>query len=442
MHLTIARIVAILLGVMILLFAFWEGVEELARASRLDGPLFYLVRGVTTAVFMTGLTAWLMILYRRRYENDLRRASQQAHRTKAFFENIVQDAGEAIISLDNDGRVTSWNKAAERMYGFTETEMLGRSLEPIVPPDLLAAGELERIVGEVRRDGCIRNLETRRRRKEGSIILVRLTRTLLKDSEGRITGTSAIVSDITAQNEMASRLLQAEKLAAIGQAAASTAHEVRNALAGIWGTIQVLERTSAWRELPQEVSDEVHLQIGRIGHIIDDLLSYARPGRPACTEADINAVVERAIEAASSSPDARDRLVVRLFSEGPLSAEVDPRLIEQALHNLILNACQAMDPGGILRIGTAVSAGRVVVRLVDDGPGMTAEELSRAFEPFYTTKARGTGLGLPIVKTIVEAHGGTILLASEPGKGTTVTVGLPGTPAGARGEPAAPPRAA
>jgi PAS domain S-box-containing protein len=425
MKLTVVRIVAILLAVMLATLALGRFVEDILPAAVAGHPLFNVMRGMTAGMVMTAVTAWLMLRYRRRFEDELRRQGEECLRTRIFFENIVQDAGEGIISLDNDGIIRTWNRAAERMFGYEAHEIVGRHVSLLLPPDQKVSGEAEWIDDEVRKRGFIRNHETRRLRKDGSSILVRVTRSVLRDGEDRVIGTSAIVSDITAEAAMEARLIQAEKLAAIGQAAASTAHEVRNALAGIWGTIQLLERSAAWRELPKEVGAEVHVQIARIGHIIDDLLAYARPSRLARQQSDVHAILDRAISAAASSADAADRLFVRHYSPGPLQAEVDPLQLEQAFQNLILNACQAMGPRGIVHIETGCEDEMVSVRFRDTGAGMSPDQLARALEPFFTTKARGTGLGLPIVKTIVEAHKGTIDLASVPSRGTTVSLRIP-----------------
>jgi PAS domain S-box-containing protein len=425
MKLTIVRIVAILFLVMIAIITAWRMLETVLPTTVVSLPMFSVLRGVSTGILMCSVTAWLMLRYRKRYEDELRRQSEDCLRTRIFFENIVQDAGEAIISLDNEGLIRSWNRAAERIYGYRADEIVGRHFGMLVPPEQKDSHEPERIESEVREKGFIRNYETKRLRKDGSDILVRVTRSVLRDSEGKPVGTSAIVSDITAESAMEARLIQAEKLAAIGQAAASTAHEVRNALAGIWGTIQILERSPAWRELPPDVGTEVNLQIARIGHIIDDLLAYARPSRLARQDTDLHEVLERAIASAAASPDAADRLAVRHYCSGPLQAEIDPLQLEQAFQNLILNAYQAMAPHGILHVETSRDGDAVRVRFRDSGAGMSKEMVSRALEPFFTTKARGTGLGLAIVKTIVEAHRGTIDLDSSPQMGTTVTVTVP-----------------
>jgi len=425
--LRISRIVLILSIVMLTVYAAGKFAENLLldQLSAEARATFYVVRLFSTAALMTALTGFLMIRYRRQYELELRRQSEQAERMRVFFENIIQDAGEAIISLDQEGIIRTWNRAAERIYGYTAAEIVGQSFHRLIPEDLLAAGESRKLMEAVKKNGYVRNFETRRVRKDGGNIMVRVTRSLLRDSEGRVVGSSAIVSDITSEKEMEARLIQAEKLAAIGQAAASTAHEVRNALAGIWGTINVLERTRAWEELPDDVGEEVKRQIARIAHIIDDLLSYARPGRLDRRRTDIHQILTRVLGAANAIPETADKRLVPEFCEGELMAEVDPVRLEQAFQNLIANSCQAMEPGGVLTITTGRRDGNIELHFSDTGCGMPPETLSHALEPFFTTKARGTGLGLAIVRTIIEAHRGGIAMSSTPGRGTRVTLTLP-----------------
>jgi two-component system, sporulation sensor kinase E len=406
--------------VMIAIYALWETLERVFLQDRQPGDLvfYYFLRGASTAAIMSLLTIWLLLRYRGRYEDQLRRQSEESRRMRVFFENIVQDAGEAILCLDNDDLICSWNRSAEEIYGYRAEEIVGRSIDCLFPPDLLAAEEPRRIRELVKRDGRIRNVESRRVRKDGTIIEVRITRSVLRDEKGDQIGSSAIVSDISAGKEMEARLIQAEKLAAIGETASTIAHEVRNALAGISGTVEVLKGSPLWRELPEGVGAEVEVQVSRIAHIVNDLLSYARPGRLLPQPTDVHMILDRAIVAAGKK-------VIREYLPGLNKAEIDPARVEQAFQNIITNAYQAMGPGGSLRVTTRRTDDRMEILFADTGAGIPRDLQARAFEPFFTTKARGTGLGLPIVKTIVEAHHGNIRLTSTPGSGTTVTLTLP-----------------
>ena len=435
---SIGRIVGILAAVMIVIFAAWEGAERVFLRGSPGSTLavFHMVRGLSTGVVMSALAVWLMLRYRRGFEDLLRRQSEEADRTRVFFQNIVQDAGDAIISLDYDGLIRSWNQSAREIYGYTADEMIGQTVDRLTPPDLLAEHEPRKLMQDVLRRGFIRNYETRRVRKDGAIINVRISRSLLRDAHGNVIGSSAIVSDITTQKQIESRLIQAEKLAAIGQAAAGIAHEVRNALAGISGVVQVLKRSKAWEELPQGFSEEVDLQVARIAQIVNDLLTYARPGTLNAQKANLHEVLDRALRAASAGPDASHKTLKRAYAPGELTADVDSGRLEQAFTNLATNAYQAMEPGGVLNVTTERNNGIIKISFSDTGRGMPPEIQGRAFEAFFTTKVRGTGLGLPIVRNIVEAHKGTVDVRSDERKGTTVTLTIPTSPLHLRvGEP-------
>jgi len=426
----IFRIIAVLATVMMGILAIWALIERalihLSPGADLTGLSF--VRAVSTAVIMSALAAWLMLRYRQRYESLLRAQSSEAHRMRLFFENIVQDAGEGIVTFDRNGVILSWNRAAGEIFGYSASEMSGGNIDRLLPPDLMEAGEAKRLTDLVAEKGYFRNFATRRVRKDGSVINVEITRSALRDAQGGLTGSTAIVRDVTASNQMEARLIQAEKLAAIGQAAASIAHEVRNALAGISGTVEVLKSSSAWKELPEEFGTEFDLQVARIAHIVQDLLSYARPGTLAVASTNIHRLIDRTLSEIAANPEASGKTVRRQFAPEAVLARVDAGRLQQAFTNVVTNALQAMEPGGTLLISTGRANGQLRITFRDTGPGMSGETLSHAFEPFFTTKVRGTGLGLSIVRSIIEAHHGSVDLVSDTGSGTDVVLTLPAEP--------------
>jgi PAS domain S-box-containing protein len=425
-----ARIGGMLLGALVVLFSSGEWLERLwlgetAWSSR---EAFHLVRGGVTAIVLALLASWLVARAHLEQERALRVQAEQNDRMRRFFENIVQDAGEAIICLDSQGTVRSWNRTAEEIYGYSAEEMVGHTIERVVPQDLLAAGEIRELQDRVIHDGFVRDYETRRVRKDGKLRRVRITRTALRDPDGRIIGSTAIVRDITVEKEMEARLAADRKLAAVGEAAAGIAHEVRNALAGISGAIQVLKRNAAWRDLPEGFGEEVDFQVARIARILNDFLEYARPGELRLQPADLNKIVDHALARATNGTPATAPAARRDYALGEVMAVVDPGWLEQAVAQLLTNALQAMGHDGVLTASTRRDGDHVLLAIADTGCGMSPETLERAFEPFYTTKVRGTGMGLPIVRTIVEAHRGRVEIESAPGRGTTVTLVLPAAP--------------
>lgn len=221
------------------------------------------------------------------------------------------------------------------------------------------------------------------------------------------------------------QLTRSEHLAQIGQLAASLAHEIKNPLAGISGAIQVLRDQMDPADPRQPVIREILAQIGRLDATVKDLLVYSRPRPPEYRPCDLPATVNRVLKLIGDATALRS-VPMSLHVEPQVPpVPVDVRQIEQVIMNLLFNAAHACKAGGTIRIHVSAAERRVILEVIDSGIGMTDEVAAKAFEPFYTTKARGTGLGLPICKKIVEGHGGTINLRSEPGLGTTVRVELP-----------------
>jgi two-component system sensor histidine kinase HydH len=222
------------------------------------------------------------------------------------------------------------------------------------------------------------------------------------------------------------RLTQAEHLAQIGQLAASLAHEIKNPLAGISGAIQVI-RDALGPDAPHRpILAEVLRQISRLDQTVKDLLVYARPLPPRFGRCHLNRVVERLMTVLQRQPALQRVRFEHRSDHRPLpSIEADENQIEQLLMNLVLNAADASDNGGLVALTTRPIPSGVQLEVHDHGHGMDEETCRRALEPFFTTKARGTGLGLPICRRIVEMHGGTLSLRSIVGKETTVCVQLP-----------------
>lgn len=226
------------------------------------------------------------------------------------------------------------------------------------------------------------------------------------------------------RDAMQARLREAEQLAQIGQLAASLAHEIKNPLAGISGAIQIIRANLPESDPHWPVLGEVLRQINRLDRSVKDLLVYARPKPPRYQRCDLHRAVERVLTLLRKEPEfERIRFEYSLPRDLPPIA-ADEHQLEQLLMNLLLNAAQASHAGGLVRL-TAVAHDRGVQLTVEDrGCGMSVEVARRALEPFFTTKARGTGLGLPICRKIVEAHGGQLAIRSTPGEGTEVTVEL------------------
>ncbi len=221
------------------------------------------------------------------------------------------------------------------------------------------------------------------------------------------------------------RLSESEHLASVGQLAASLAHEIKNPLAGISGAIQILGAGLEEAHPPNEIITEALRQIDRLDAAVKDLLVYARPKPPNATKQSLDAIIERALILLREEPAFRQVRVHCKGLDGEHRVVVDETQMQQVMCNLLLNAADACESGGEVTCRVRQLPAKIRVIVEDNGRGMPPEVLARVFEPFFTTRAKGTGLGLPICKRIVEAHGGTIDIQSVVGKGTRVTIEIP-----------------
>jgi len=235
------------------------------------------------------------------------------------------------------------------------------------------------------------------------------------------------------------RLERAERLATLGQVAASLAHEIRNPLAGIAGAVGVMADELPDTDPRKEIMDEILSQTRRLTKTVQDLLTFARPATPLLASCDLHQVLDRVLLLLAEDPIAKRIRLVRNYSPGLPRLEADDKQLGQVFLNLLLNAAQAMHGDGQVTITTRLNGARgadgeppaaagghtIEVSLTDTGPGIPPAVLSELFKPFFTTKPRGTGLGLAISRRIIEDHGGWIRAESVPQQGATFRIGLP-----------------
>jgi len=407
------------------LVGFWVwlanrlGVAPRPRApGGLSWLMVYGLAGVVLPFVLLFVTGSLINRPRRHIE---RRMKAQEKYLAAVFDT----SADAIIGLDPDETVRWWNRGAEMLFGYTSEEMVGRKFYAIVPPELKAQGELERLAEIVRRDGFIRNYETQRVAKDGSRLTVALTRTLLRGDHGEILGTSAIVRDITEQRRMERKLARAESLAAMGELAAGLAHEIRNPLAGISGAMQVIAQAMPPGDPRRETVAEIQRQVQRLNKTVDDLVSFARPRPPEPALFQVNTLLEETLSVLKQEPQLEGIEVTTDLQADLPQVMIDPQQMQNVFMNVILNAAQAMPQGGRLTVRSVARDHGAAIAFADTGCGMSREQIEHIFRPFYTTKTRGTGVGLSISQKILESHGGSIEAESAEGAGSTFTILLP-----------------
>jgi two-component system sporulation sensor kinase A len=343
-----------------------------------------------------------------------------------FCASVLRDSTDAIFTLDSKERITSWNKGAEAIFGYTEEEMLGRSFEVLLPDHLSGQGELEKISKIASSEGLLRSYQTQRLTKDGRLIDVLFTRTAIKDDQGNLVGFSSVLKDITEQKLIDRHMVQMEKLSAIGELAAGLAHEIKNPLAGIKGAIEVIRDTMSEENPHRVILREVLSEVSRIDRCVLNLLSYAKPKRPEFVETNPVGLIRDVLSFIHKVADAKG-----IFLNLQLAGEIPPVTgdendLKQLFMNLILNSIEAIEEKGHVWITAKVTAGlRLNVEISDDGPGIPPGRLDKIFQPFYTSKKQGTGLGLATCKRIVSEHGGEIRVESEVGCGTRVVIDLP-----------------
>ena len=383
------------------------------------------LRTILIGLAMASIIAFLAVRYRTGYEREIQARNEALEATRDFLTRVIEGTADAIIVRDAAGLITSWNPAAEAIFGWTAVEMLGQTAQRLVAAGNESVLAVKRIDAALREGRTLRNLETSGLRKDGTPITFSLTVAPIYDATDRFAGTTGIVRDVTALKQLQLQLLERERLAAIGELAAMVAHEVRNPLAGIRGGCEILLEGYPEGDTRHDIGVEIIHQVDRLSRTVHDLLLFARPKAMDLVPTDLHGLIERILRVLGDDPETGEIEVVRDFGDDVPIIQADGRQMEQVFMNLILNAIQVMNHKGKVTIATQTVGRQVVVTVSDTGPGIPPDKLAHIFEPFFTTRAQGTGLGLAIVKKIVEAHGGRIEAASLPGSGARLTATLP-----------------
>jgi PAS domain S-box-containing protein len=324
----------------------------------------------------------------------------------SYLENILHNSADAIIVIDPRGRIQTWNDGARVIFGYRAEEVIGKDYGILLPEEERERGNAW-IQEQVQRIGFLKDHEAVRVTRDGRRLTVSMTITLLRDTQGRPIGRSCIIRDVTHLKRLQQELVATQSLAAVGELAATVAHEIKNPLAGISGAIQILADGTPPEDPRRGVMKDVLDQIERLDRTVRDLLNFARPAVPAKEDVDLGDSLQRAWALLSAQPAAAS---IRFSLEGGAGVRIqaDPHLLHQVWLNLFQNAIEAMPKGGDLWVRVRdMSSARVEV--TDSGQGaLDVEAADRIFKPFFTTKTRGTGLGLPITRKIVQAHGGRV----------------------------------
>lgn len=396
--------------------------------------VFYLLTMNLLAFYLVAVLSAYLSEQVRRKEEELKKHLIDYKQLERLYKHIVQNANSGLVTIDEVGRITSFNRMAEEITGYKLEEVYQNEIGGLLPRLLTWSQTIgwtpEKGWGKLR----FSRWETDFKRKDGTALILGFSVSPLKDSNDHEIGSIFIFQDLTKLREMEEDLKRADRLAAIGSLAAGMAHEIRNPLASISGSIEILKEELGDSSQHQQIMDIVLRETGRLNSLITDFLLFARPASPEREWIHLNGVIEEVLQMFVNSAECGPGIHLITNFEHDLSVEGNPQQIKQVFWNLFINAAQAMPEGGDLRVDLRRCPDRLSfneepaqgeISVTDSGRGIKEEDLPRIFDPFFTTKEKGTGLGLSIVHSIVESYGGKISVRSRFGQGTTFLIYFP-----------------
>ncbi len=376
------------------------------------------------AFLVVGLLAGRLAARQTRYDVELTATTQTLANLRALHERIVESIRSGLVTTDLQGRIYTFNAAAEEITGYRATDVRGQEAT-------IFFGELEERIRESLRAAeagePTPRFEADCLSSDGLHLRLGFGIAPLFSESGETTGLVITFQDLTDVRAMEETSRRQDRLAAVGRVAAGIAHEIRNPLAAMRGAIQVLRSDMDADSSQTQLMEIILRESDRLNKILADFLTYARPRQSAFTSVDLREPLNETFTLLRHSPEIRDgHALEEDVPDEPVMVNADTAQLKQVFWNLSRNAMQAMPEGGTLRAELRpASTGRVRITFTDTGTGMTPEQVERLFEPFSSSTTGGTGLGLSIVYQIIRDHGGSINVRSREGQGTTITIELP-----------------
>jgi len=384
--------------------------------------LFLLFVNILSFYLVALLSSYLSERLRKTHQ-ELQEKSMDFDDLQVIQDHILRSVGSGIVTMNMTGEITSWNNAAEQITGYTFDDI--RTNWKAVFSDSIKGlfGHTDDLkTRPVRFEGYIT-------KQDGTKAMLGFTASLLKDDAEAVRGIILTFQDITRLIEMEEQIRRQERLATVGSLAAGIAHEIRNPLASLSGSIQMLQGELELNGDHKHLMDIVLRETDRLNTIITEFLNYARPRSNQMEQISLASLLEETITLFRNSREYRQDIVIICDIPSSIIITGDAQRLKQVFWNLLINAAQAIPNGGSVTIsaasGTGVDADMVTIQIKDSGIGIDTEHLEHIFDPFFTTKPGGTGLGLAIVYRIIVDHNGTIDVKSEVGKGTAVSINMP-----------------
>ncbi len=358
-----------------------------------------------------------------RDETRYRNLIEQLRTSQRRFRSILDTATNAILSIDESHRITLFNNAAERIFGYSRDEVLGEDLSILIPSKY---GDHNRYVQRFlkRRQGSLvgRTISLTALRRNREEFPIELSLSFLEMDAG-ITIT-AIIRDITERKRLEKMLLQSERLAAVGEAVAHVVHELKNPLMIIGGFTSQIQNSIEDERLLQKLGMIIE-EVERVERLVGELGDFTKEYRLVLRQADVNSVLRDVVKVMGAAYSSDHCVFVESLDSELEEIACDPDKLKQVFINIIINGIEAMGRGGVITLNTERVHHGIEIRISDEGRGIPEEDLQHIFEPFFTTRERGSGLGLAISYKIIQAHGGEIAALNRPGRGATFVIRLP-----------------
>ncbi|MBC8283807.1 MAG: PAS domain S-box protein [Nitrospinae bacterium] len=400
-----------------------------SRISFESGYVFYIIFLNIVAFYTVAYLSSFLSHRLRIIKEELEKTSVNLEEQRAFNRNIVQYMGNGLVTIDHEGIITSINPAAEILTGFSSEQSLKKNIKTLIP-----SIQLDEILLESNATTLPDQIERVFKRKDGKEIFLRIKVSNLSDLN--VPGYVLVFEDLTEIKHMQEKMLRSEQLAAVGRFSAGLAHEIRNPLTSLSGSIQVLAKGLNLEDSYKKLMNIVIKETDRLNSILSDFLTYSQPKKNSNTIVDLTQLVQDVIILLKNNEDfSQDKKILFEGSADHLIFNGDEEQIKQVVWNLCINALEAMTEGTLLIKLKEVSSYQsqkfhaerrgVVLQVVDQGCGIAPDQMENIYDPFYSSKKDGVGLGLATVYQIVHRNEGTMDVESTLGKGTSFTVFLP-----------------
>jgi two-component system sensor histidine kinase PilS (NtrC family) len=411
--------------------------------SRLSYPeeyqsfyIFYIILVNIAAFYFVGFLSSYLSEQARKSRVELKAKQHDIVELEALNERIIQSITSGLVTIDGGNRIILFNPSAEDIFGIKTDEVIGKNVIDILP---FLKGYLENGLGPAEQDKKrpLKFIDFPYLRHDGNRIFLRFSISPLRLLDGGQKGQILFFQDMTEIKQIEEDMKKVEGLALIGELAAGIAHEIRNPMASISGSIQMLRENLDKDNVNNRLMEIILREISRLNNLVNDFLRFARPKEANLQKFDINQLIVDSLELFKNSRNWTGKLNVETDFQKDILLESDPEQLKQVLWNLFLNASEAMPDGGSFRIITDVVDGRdgfapgekvVKITAWDKGEGFSQKALSYLFTPFFTTKEGGSGLGLATVKRIVEGLKGNVHGRNHPDGGAEVTILLLASP--------------